>query len=475
MRRALLSCLVPLAIAVPLHAQALTAADTALVLRVLRAEDRRDAGDAALAAAAANADARLRALAARARARITDSTFARRDSLSPAAAPSVAWPEPDWRRRFRALVKESDCAALAGGLDDPSWPVRLRAAELVPPRCAGDRRIAEVLGAWLVARPDRVVPRRAGGVSWHAAAQAVVALARLDPARVRPVLPAFVTHAEPWLRVAAARAAATLADTATLVRLARDGDGNVQEAAVLALSRLAGHAMDSVYLPLLDAPAVQPVRAAALALKGSPRTDVAPRARAAFARWVARGNQSERDVRAALLEAAGGTAADDRPPPRVDEVPDEAAALALGREVRLRVSMDSASGGGRFTVRLRGDVAPVMAARILVLARRGYYDGLTWHRVEHDFVIQGGSPGANEYVGYPQFLRDELGTLAHPRGTVGMSTRGHDTGDMQWFVNLRDNARLRGAYTVWAEVVEGMDVVDGVMQGDRMVGVREVP
>jgi len=130
--------------------------------------------------------------------------------------------------------------------------------------------------------------------------------------------------------------------------------------------------------------------------------------------------------------------------------------------------MADASGGGAFTVRLRGDQAPLMAARIAELADAGWYDGLTWHRVEHDFVLQGGSPAANEYVGWHTFLRDELGTVAHPRGSVGMSTRGHDTGDAQWFVNLRDNARLARDYTVFAEVVDGMDVVDDVLEGDTI-------
>jgi cyclophilin family peptidyl-prolyl cis-trans isomerase len=113
-----------------------------------------------------------------------------------------------------------------------------------------------------------------------------------------------------------------------------------------------------------------------------------------------------------------------------------------------------------------------MAARVLALARARYYDGLTWHRVEPDFVIQGGGRGANEYVGHPRFIRDELGTIPHPRGTVGMSTRGHDTGDAQWFVNLRDNPRLVRAYTIFAEVVAGIEVVDGVLEGDTIARIE---
>lgn len=159
-------------------------------------------------------------------------------------------------------------------------------------------------------------------------------------------------------------------------------------------------------------------------------------------------------------------------PRPIATVPPDAVALALGADVRLRVTMAT---GGAFTVRLRGDLAPVMAARIRTLVRDRYYDGRTWHRVEHDFVIQGGSPGANEYVGVARYLRDELHRMPHPRGTVGMSTRGHDTGDAQWFVNLRDNDRLVRDYTVFAEVVDGMEIVDAVLEGDVIATVREVP
>jgi cyclophilin family peptidyl-prolyl cis-trans isomerase len=194
-----------------------------------------------------------------------------------------------------------------------------------------------------------------------------------------------------------------------------------------------------------------------------------------FTRWVALANASSRDVRVALLEAAGrDTITDDKPPVgRIDLLP-RAVALALGADIRLRVTMSPASGGGSFVVRLRGDVAPLMASRILALARAGYYDNLTWQRVEHDFVIQGGSPGANEYVGLAEYMRDELGTIPHPRGTVGMSTRGHDTGDAQWFINLRDNARLMRDYTVFGEVVSGIDVVDGVLEGDSIASIQEL-
>ena len=116
----------------------------------------------------------------------------------------------------------------------------------------------------------------------------------------------------------------------------------------------------------------------------------------------------------------------------------------------------------------------MMAARVLALATAGYYNNGNWHRVEHDFVIQGGGPGSNEYVGYKDYFRDELGTVPHARGTVGMSTRSHDTGDAQWFVNLKDNLRLGRDYTVFAEVVEGIGIVDQILEGDVIARVEEV-
>jgi cyclophilin family peptidyl-prolyl cis-trans isomerase len=452
----------------------LSRADSALIGRILLAEDRRDSTDASLADGARHADSRVRVLARRAMGRIRDPQFAARDSLPP-VAPPTAWPEVGWRLRYRALTAQrGDCAALAAALADLAAPVRLRAADLIAAPCADDDAIATTLRGWVDALPSDASRRASGTLSWHAAAHALVALARIRPDDARARIPALASHAQAEVRAYAVRAAAFLGDTARLRTLAGDRNDNVAEVAIEGLSRLSGHTDDATYLAALGRDGAQVVRAAAVALKGSPRTSVRGAAETAFERWVARGNASARDVRVALLEAAGRPASDDRPPSRTYTLPPRAVALALGADVRLRVTLKPESGGGSFIVRMRGDVAPMMAAKILELANRGYYNGLTWHRVEHDFVIQGGSPGANEYVGYSQFLRDELGTLPHVRGTVGMSTRGHDTGDAQWFVNLRDNLRLGRDYTVFAEVVEGIGIVDGILEGDAIASIEEV-
>ncbi len=448
--------------------------DSALVGRILLAEDRRDSTDAAITEGARHADAQIRMLAQRARSRIRDPQFAGRDSLAALPAPPV-WPEAPWRLRFRALTDVRDnCGALRTALADSAWPVRFRAMDLAPASCSSDDALVATLRQWIDALPADASRRTAGNVSWHAAAHAIVGLARVRPAEARERTTRLATHRQWQVRMYAARAAELLSDTATLRALARDANDDVREVASLSLGKLTGHADDEIFLNALSSSGAQVVRAAANALKGSPRADVATAAMTAFQQWVTRQNASARDARVALLAAAGRPATDDKPPQLRHSLPPDAVALALGADRRLRVTLSPASGGGSFVVRLRGDVAPMMASRILQLARRGYYNGLTWHRVEHDFVIQGGSPGANEYVGNPEFLRDELGTVPHVRGTVGMSTRGHDTGDAQWFVNLRDNLRLGRDYTVFAEVVDGIDIVDGVLEGDVIASVTEV-
>ena len=476
----LVCALIALPVVISAQGRTLTAVDSGLVGRILLAEDRRDSTDLAFVDGARHSDARVRVLVQRALGRIRDPLFAARDSLPPFAPlpaflSSRVWPEPVWRLRFRGLADHrNDCAALRIALSDSAWPVRLYAADLVTAPCVTDPVIGATLRSWLNALPANATRRAPGAVSWHAGAHAIVALARLYPGEARQRIVGLVSHEQWHVRVYAARAAAVLLDTSRLRALAHDANDNVKEAAIEALSKITGHADDAIFLSALNAAGAQAVRAAAVALKGSPRTDVPAALNAAFERWVKRANASAHDARTALLAAAGRPASDDRPPVMPVVLPPRAVALALGADVRLRVTMAPSSGGGSFVVVLRGDVAPMMAARILGLARSGYYTGLGWHRVEPDFVIQGLSPGENEYVGWAQSLRDELGTVHHTRGTVGMSTRGHDTGDAQWFINLKDNLRLDSDYTVFGDVVDGIDVVDGVLEGDVVASITEI-
>jgi cyclophilin family peptidyl-prolyl cis-trans isomerase len=136
--------------------------------------------------------------------------------------------------------------------------------------------------------------------------------------------------------------------------------------------------------------------------------------------------------------------------------------------------MAPSSGGGRFTLRLFPDEAPATVARVLRLVREGFYDGKVFQRVEPNFVIQGGGPDANEYVGDTAFMRDELTMRTHARGTVGISARGRDTGDGQWFINLVDNPRLDHEYTVFGRIDGGQAVAERILEGDRIARVEVI-
>jgi peptidyl-prolyl cis-trans isomerase B (cyclophilin B) len=126
-------------------------------------------------------------------------------------------------------------------------------------------------------------------------------------------------------------------------------------------------------------------------------------------------------------------------------------------------------------IELRPDVAPWAVASIVALTKRGFYDGLEFHRVVPNFVVQGGSPGANEYIGAADFMRDEVGLWPHVRGAVGISTRGRDTGDAQFFVDLVDNPRFDHEYTVFGQLLNGIEVVDRILEGDVIERVEIMP
>jgi len=145
-------------------------------------------------------------------------------------------------------------------------------------------------------------------------------------------------------------------------------------------------------------------------------------------------------------------------------------AIPAAAELSTEPARVSLKSGRIFSIRLRGDLAPLAVARFVRLATAGYYNGLTFHRVVPNFVIQGGSPGANEYAGDSLYMRDEISATSHERGTVGVSTRGRDTGDAQFFINLVDNPRLDFEYTIIG-VASPQDVVDAIVEGDTIAGI----
>jgi cyclophilin family peptidyl-prolyl cis-trans isomerase len=129
---------------------------------------------------------------------------------------------------------------------------------------------------------------------------------------------------------------------------------------------------------------------------------------------------------------------------------------------------------GTVTVRLACSQAPLTCLNFLQLAAQGFYDGLTFHRVVPDFVVQGGDPRGDGTGGPDYAIRDEINRLRYDRGAMGMALAGPDTGGSQFFITLSPQPHLDGGYTVFGEVVGGDEVLDQIRIGDRIEKVVEV-
>lgn len=127
---------------------------------------------------------------------------------------------------------------------------------------------------------------------------------------------------------------------------------------------------------------------------------------------------------------------------------------------------------GPVVISLRPEHAPTTVARFLALARQGYFDGLTFHRVVPAFVIQGGDPRGDGYGGPGWSQRCEDNRLEYGRGAVGMALAGRDTGGSQFFITHGPQPHLEGRYTIFGQVTEGMDNLDLIQAGDRIIRIE---
>lgn len=129
---------------------------------------------------------------------------------------------------------------------------------------------------------------------------------------------------------------------------------------------------------------------------------------------------------------------------------------------------------GAFRILLACPQAPLTCLSFLQLAGQGYFDGLSFHRVVPDFVVQTGDPRGDGWGGPGFALRDEINRLRFGRGAVGMALSGPDTGGSQFFITLSPQPHLDGGYTVFGQV-EGDDaVLDQIRQDDRLLSIKEV-
>jgi peptidyl-prolyl cis-trans isomerase B (cyclophilin B) len=141
-----------------------------------------------------------------------------------------------------------------------------------------------------------------------------------------------------------------------------------------------------------------------------------------------------------------------------------------------RVTIDTTRG--IIELELSPHHAPKTVNNFVFLVREGFYDGVIFHRVISDFVIQGGDPTGTGRGGPGYQFEDELkgNPLKHERGAISMANSGPNTNGSQFFITHSPQPHLNGKHTVFGKVVNGHEVVDAIQQGDRMerVSVLEI-
>ncbi|MEP6637400.1 MAG: peptidylprolyl isomerase, partial [Acidobacteriota bacterium] len=206
--------------------------------------------------------------------------------------------------------------------------------------------------------------------------------------------------------------------------------------------------LNDAALSMLDSLAKQKTAAANDAIKSAlESSDISVRRRAA--NLLKENGAGDFSARVGKLQTRNTTTDYDR------------AIFRMGKPVRATV----ATSKGAFTIELLPDEAPLNVDNFIQLAKRRYFNGITFHRVVPNFVIQGGDPRGDGNGGPGYQIRCEINEVPFERGAVGMALSGKDTGGSQWFVTHSRQPHLDGGYTVFGRVVNGMDVVDRIARG----------
>ncbi len=383
------------------------------------------------------------------------------------SAPSV--PLAQTIERGTALValargRDSRAAALvAAAAGSPEPRLRARAAE-----AAGLLGETELLGR-LAADPNPLVREAA-------------LAARLLPAPAPSSATSSGRAAGNAAKAGAGAPDATAAATRAAAAALSDPDEGVRTIAadwladhpVVPLANLAG----ALTAALRDESIESPLGVIkALAARG----EAEPRERGAVVELLERtGHQPSYALR---REAAAGLTRLGRPAPALGPAPSlEAGAggdqLRSYREIVERTrrprTVEVRTNRGTFRLRLDCPRAPRTCLNLLDLAAQHFYDGLLFHRVVPDFVIQAGDPRGDGYGGPGYVLGDEINRLRYRRGILGMALAGPDTGGSQFFITLSPQPHLDGGYTAFGEVVTGAEVLDAIQAGDRIERIVEV-
>ena len=393
-------------------------------------------------------------------------------------------PPESWRSRLLEL------------LDDPRPGVRLTAIEHSAPFL-----LDEALGNRLALFVERGEAREKG--------LALLSLALGQDERAMLGVVALAKASDPDLRAAVAEPAALLGATKILDQLTVDPHPKVRSAALVtwllgdsegSLSRLEQALMDTdpgVRATALEWAIEQPLLSKdfLLGALGRARRERMIELKVAAVRAIAARAEAEpleRGALVAVLEelAEGGPGSDyvtrrqaiaalndlGREPPALGAV-DSRKSLELYRDVVRRTSSPRQvrveTDRGVFTIELACGEAPLTCLNFLQLANQGFYDGSSFHRVVPDFVAQAGDPRGDGRGGPGYTIRDEMNPLRYERGSVGMALSGPDTGGSQFFVVLSPQPHLDGGYTLFGRVIEGMNAVDLLLQGDLIQKISE--
>jgi cyclophilin family peptidyl-prolyl cis-trans isomerase len=127
---------------------------------------------------------------------------------------------------------------------------------------------------------------------------------------------------------------------------------------------------------------------------------------------------------------------------------------------------------GNIVMELAEDDAPNTVANFISLAEKGYYDGIVFHRVIPNFMVQGGDPTGTGTGGPGYLIADEFSPkLKHARGVISMANAGPNTGGSQFFITHVPTPWLDGKHAIFGKVISGLEVVDAIQQGDKMIKV----
>jgi len=453
----------------------------------------RDRAAQALVALASDAEQRVRELAARGLGG---------DSLPGAEAALLSLlADPSWQVRANAL---RSLGRLAEGFNPESLLVALQDAN-VNVRLAGVQALGSMLPTATVVQQVEAL-REAPELPLRLAAQQ--ALAIWVGVEFLPSAMELADHADAVVRAAAARMLGGIPGAAALTRLQGlldDASPRVASAALNALAGREGADPRALGLSVAVQASDLTVRAAALGLLPSDDPSVVETLEKV---WREAFEDTQADVRMVVSRALQGIPGDDATGllrQMLAEDPDwrvqvEAAAMLRARgddpaadagalETRRsaadyeRLAKDAAGTQrvelvlqrGRIVLELFGEDAPLTVANFMQLAGSGYFDGLTFHRVVPNFVIQGGDPRGDGFGGPGHQIRCEINQRPYVRGTLGMALDGKDTGGSQFFITHTPQPHLDGGYTVFGQVVEGMELVDQVVQGEVIQEVRRLP